>query len=160
MAEIAALKVSDIRLNASKPLLTVRCGKGGKRRAIQLSGLLSPLRKHLAEFLEWKGTAKEPTDPDAPLFATRMHGKWKHYTTDALKYQFKQALRDAGIRPESYSIHCCRHTALTYLYEKTKNLRWVQDIAGHSSPTITAHYAAIVNGWKVLEEAGEGGLYD
>lgn len=115
---------------------------------------------HSSEFIEWKATVKEPGEPQSPLFGRLHCRKWEHYGPDALQYQFKEALKDVGIAEDRYSIHCCRHTALTYLYQRTKNLRLVQDIAGHSSPTITAHYAAIVNGWKALEEAGEAGLYE
>jgi len=160
VSEIAALSVGDLRENGSRPQLTVRQGKGGKKRTIPLSGPLANLKTHLAEFVEWKRHAKQPTDPDSPLFAAQMHGEWRHYTPDALKYQFKQALSEAGIDSARYSIHCARHTALTYLYKLTKNLRLVQDIAGHSSPTTTAHYARIVNGWEDLEAFGNGGLYD
>ncbi len=159
VSEIAALKVGDLRENGSKPQLTVRNGKGNKKRTIPLSGPLADLKAHLAEFVEWKGHAKQPTDPDAPLFASQVKGQWQHYTPAALKYQFKEALAEAGIPRERYSIHCARHTALTYLYQRTKNLLLVQRIAGHTSPTITAHYAAIVNGWESLEAAGNGGLY-
>jgi len=159
VSEIAGLKVGDFRLNGSKPQLTVQHGKGGKSRTIPLIGPLSDLRKHLAEFVDWKGHAKEPTDPDAPLFASRLHGQWQHYTPAALKAQFKKALRDTGIATGRYSIHCARHTAATVLYERTKDLRLVQDILGHSSPAVTAYYAAIVNGWAALAAAGERGLY-
>lgn len=159
VSELTALKVGDLRLAGSKPQLTVQDGKGSKKRTIPLSGPLSDLRGHLQDFVEWKEHAKEPTDAGAPLFASMFKGEWRHYTSTALKYQFKQALKDAGIPQERYSIHCARHTALTYLYQRTKNLRLVQDIAGHSSPAVTAHYAAIVNGWESLEAAGNGGLY-
>jgi integrase len=160
VSELAALKVADLRLTGSKPQLTVKSGKGGKKRTIPLSGPLSGLKQHLAEFLDWKEHAKEPTGPGAPLFGSRYMGKWRHYSTFGLKNQFKKALALAGIPPERYSIHCARHTAITYLYARTKNLRLVQDIAGHSTPGMTAHYAAIVNGWASLNEAGEKPLYD
>ena len=160
VSEIAGLTVGDFRENGSRPQLTVRQGKGGKTRTIPLSGPLADLKTHLAKFVEWKRHAKEPTDPDAPLFASQLHGKWRHYTTDALRCQFKRALAEAGIDEARYSIHSCRHTALTYLYKVTKNLRLVQDIAGHSSPEMTAHYARIVDGWETLEAVGNGGLYD
>ncbi len=36
-----------------------------------------------------------------------------------------------------------RHTALTRLYERTRDIRLVQDVAGHSDPKTTAIYAHI-----------------
>ncbi len=160
VAEIAALKVQDVHLTGRQPNLTVRHGKGDRKRVIPLSGPLSGLREHLKELLEWKGIVGQPTDANEPLFATTLRGRWKHYTPDALQNSFKIALEHAGISMEKYSIHCARHTAATFLYKRTKNLRLVQKILGHSSPSVTAHYAAIVNGWEALDEAEEAGLYD
>ena len=159
VSEIAALKVGDVRLTGSRPLLIVRNGKGGKKRTIPLSGPTAELKDHLADFLEWKEYAGEPTDPDAPLFTAQFHGEWPHYTTAALKYSFKQALKDAGIPPERYSIHCARHTALTRIYERRKDLRLVQYIAGHSDISMSAHYAVIVDAGRSLDDSDPGPSY-
>ncbi len=41
--------------------------------------------------------------------------------------------------------HMLRHTYLTRLYNVEKDLRFVQDQAGHASPTTTAIYAKTNN---------------
>jgi len=41
--------------------------------------------------------------------------------------------------------HMLRHTYLTRLYNVEKDLRFVQDQAGHASPTTTAIYAKTDN---------------
>lgn len=158
VSEIAALKVSDIRVGQRRPCLKVRRGKGGKSRTIPLVGPLSGLRDVLHRLIQWKKAVGEGTAGEDPLLVSNWLGKQKHYTTDALKGQFKGALARAGIRTSRFSVHCGRHSAATYLYARTRNLRLVQNILGHSSPTVTAGYAAIVDGWQALEEAGDSPL--
>lgn len=48
----------------------------------------------------------------------------------------------AGIRRRVHP-HLLRHTALTALYDKTKSLRLVQDVAGHSTTRMTERYAHV-----------------
>jgi len=40
------------------------------------------------------------------------------------------------------TLHQLRHRFLTEVYRETKDLRLTQELAGHSSPTTTAGYAA------------------
>jgi len=48
----------------------------------------------------------------------------------------------AGIEKKVYN-HLLRHTALTDLYTKTKEIRLVQQVAGHASIQITQIYTHI-----------------
>ncbi len=95
----------------------------------------------------------ESTDSSAYLLMSS-HGK--PYSTRTLQYAFKVSLKEAGL-PQYYSIHACRHSYGTYLYQKTKNLRLVQKQLGHSSITTTTVYADVP-----LEETLEGvnGLFE
>lgn len=138
VSEVAALKLADIHLSDREAFLVVQKGKGGKKRDVYLD---QELAAHLAEFIQLKETAwKEPTGPDAPLFAGR---GGRHYTTTALHISFKKALAAAGL-PPGYSIHSARHTYATLLLAKTKNLRFVQKQLGHASLSMTAHYADVL----------------
>jgi site-specific recombinase XerC len=51
--------------------------------------------------------------------------------------------KQAGI--SKFHPHMLRHTYLTRLYNIEKDLRFVQDQAGHASPTTTAIYAKTNN---------------
>lgn len=135
VSEIANLKIGNLFLNAREPRLYVN-GKGNRLRDIYIS---KPLMKHLLEYLKWKQLLDEPTEKDDFLLLSS-HGK--HYSTRALQYAFKTSLKAAGL-PEYYSIHACRHSYGTYLYQKTKNLRLVQKQLGHSSITTTTIYADV-----------------
>jgi len=136
VSEIAEIKISDLTLTGPEPQLLVRNGKGGKPRTVTLP---QDLRRHLREFLAWKKRLKEETGPEDHLFVSE---RGDRFTTRGLQYLFKQAAEKAGLPPH-FSIHACRHSYGTYLYQKTKDLRLVQDQLGHSSPIVTQVYSHI-----------------
>ncbi len=138
VAEIAALKIEDLRLKPADSHLVVRNGKGSKRRTVYLDEILV---KHLKDFIELKKKSLgESVDSDAPLF-TGQNGK--HCQPITLMKSFKRAIEEANL-PVHYSIHSCRHTYATYLLHDTKNLRYVQRQLGHSDIGMTALYSGIL----------------
>jgi site-specific recombinase XerD len=136
VSEMVEVKIGDLSLSRSEPQLTVRSGKRGKHRLITLP---QELKKHLKQFIAWKKRVKESTGPEDYLFITERGGK---FTTRALQLLFKRAAQKAGL-PPYLSIHGCRHTYGTYLYQRTRDLRLVQDQLGHSSPAVTQVYSHI-----------------
>ena len=135
VSEIASLKVGNLYLNSREPRLQVT-GKGQRTRDVFIS---RELMKHLLEYLRWKKILDESLGDDDPLLISS-HGK--AYSTRTLQYAFKVSLKKAGL-PKYYSIHACRHSYGTYLYQKTKDLRLVQKQLGHSSITTTTVYADV-----------------
>jgi site-specific recombinase XerD len=136
VSEIANLKIDNLYLNSREPRIRVT-GKGNRTRDVFIS---RELMKHLSEYLlEFKRTMDEPTHPEAFLLISSHR---KPYSTRTLQYAFKVSLKEAGL-PSYYSIHACRHSYGTYLYQKTKNLRLVQKQLGHSSITTTTVYADV-----------------
>jgi integrase len=134
VAEIAALKVSDLILKADDPYLIVRNGKGGKRRTVYLD---KALVKHLKGYI--KHHLVNP-DAQAPFFPGREN---QHCQPITLMKSFKRAVKEAGL-PGHYSIHCARHTYATYLLHDTGNLRYVQKQLGHAQISMTALYADVL----------------
>jgi integrase len=55
----------------------------------------------------------------------------------------RRVIRDKGRKSVDRRVHfhLLRHTALTRLYDATKDIRLVQDVAGHDDPKTTAIYA-------------------
>ena len=135
VSEITNLKIDNLYLHVREPRIRVT-GKGNRTRDVFIS---RDLMKHLSSFLEWKRTMDEPIDKDNYLLVSS-HGK--SYSTRALQYAFKAALKEAGL-PNYYSIHACRHSYGTYLYQRTKDLRLVQKQLGHSSIATTTIYADV-----------------
>jgi len=135
VSEIANLMVDNLYLNSREPRIRVT-GKGNRTRDVFIS---KELMKHLSDFLEWKKIIDESTNSSAYLLMSS-HGK--SYSTRTLQYAFKVSLKEAGL-PQYYSIHACRHSYGTYLYQKTKNLRLVQKQLGHSDIKTTSIYIDI-----------------
>lgn len=137
VAEIAALKIRDLSLQGD-PYLIVRNGKGGKKRTVYFD---NDLKKHLKQFIEYKQKSlKQSIEPDAPLFVGR---GGQHSPPITFMKSYKVAVKDAGLR-DNLSIHSCRHTFATFLLHDTGNLKHVQNQLGHSSISMTAHYANIL----------------
>lgn len=138
VAEIAALRIDDLRLKSNDSYLVVRNGKGSKRRTVYLDGVLV---NHLKDFIELKKKSlEESIEPDAPLFTGRDGG---HPQPITLMKSFKRAIEEANL-PDHYSIHSCRHTYATFLLHDTKNLRYVQRQLGHADIGMTALYSGIL----------------
>ena len=135
VSEIANLMVDNLFLNSREPRIRVT-GKGNRTRDVFIS---RELMKHLSDFLEWKTIMDEAINSSSFLLMSS-HGK--PYSIRTLQYAFKVSLREAGL-PQYYSIHACRHSYGTYLYQKTKNLRLVQKQLGHSSITTTTVYTDV-----------------
>jgi integrase/recombinase XerD len=135
VAEISNVRIRDLDLQRNEPKVLIH-GKGGKQRLVYIS---PALRKHLLEYLDWKKKAvDEPTGKEDYLFLSERGGK---FATRSLQSMFETAVKGAGL--PKYSIHACRHSFGTYLYQKTKNLRMVQKQLGHTSVSTTQVYADV-----------------
>lgn len=141
VSEIANLKLDDLNLRKGQNSLIVRHGKGDKLRQVKFS---SRLKDILEDWLDYR-------DKDSPyLFYSERQEKM---TTSAIQRIFKKYAKKAGLS-ERYSIHCLRHTYATRLYRSSGyNLRMIQQQLGHSDPSISAVYAAVID--EDLEEAVE-----
>ena len=142
--EIAQLRVGD--LNGGRTSLRVHRTK--RRRAVTETLAIPPeLVKHLRQFIDWKKSASEATDPGSALFC----GKRGPMTVSGMQKLWKVAVKRAGL-PRELSIHSARHTMAVHLLAKTKNLKQVQQQLGHSSPVVTANMYAQVQ----FDEMREG----
>ncbi len=139
VSEITALRVRDLLLDPGHAALIVRQGKGGKERGVDMG---SALREHLADYLSWKDSVGESTEPEALLFPSPRGGP---FTRQAVYVMFKRMARGAEI-PERFSIHSCRHTYASMLYRASRfNLRLVQRQLGHASIRTTQVYADVLS---------------
>lgn len=136
--EAVDLVVGDVSIGHGKREIMVRSGKGQVTRVVRIP---EELKVHIKDFLEWKSWIKESLEEDAPLFRSAKGG---HLTKVALWYIVKAELKRADVS-QDYSIHSLRHTYATHLYEKTKDLRLVQNQLGHASPVTTQIYADVIN---------------
>ena len=137
--EISQLNCSDLFLNGKTFFILVKKGKGNKSRLVQVS---RQFRKHCLQYLIWKDSIGESTEPSAPLILSS--NTKRHITTRALQNVFKKAAACANL-DSHYSIHCLRHTYACLLYKASNyNLRLVQKQLGHASIKTTQVYADVM----------------
>jgi len=141
VAELANLRIEHLFLKKGQNSLLVKNGKGKKDRIVVFN---AKLKNQIQEYLDYR-TSNSPY-----LFPSE---RGESMTTSAIQKVFKKLAKKAGL-PSRYSIHSARHTHATALYIASGyNLRLTMQQLGHSSPSITSVYAAVLN--KDLEKAVE-----
>lgn len=68
-----------------------------------------------------------------------------HASLRDIQRRWSMVLAECGLLTYGRGIHSLRHTAITSMYEKTKDLIAAQKFAGHSSSQITERYAHAVD---------------
>jgi integrase/recombinase XerD len=130
ISEGVAVQVADI--DGQRKMLRVR-GKGNKDRQVPLA---EPTLEALRGF--WKLHRSTPW-----LFPARLQPRASQEDGPIdlanLRYAFKAALEQSGV-PKSATVHSLRHSYATHLLEAGVQLRLIQEILGHRSPTTTAIY--------------------
>ena len=130
ISEGTTLQVGDI--DSQRMVLQVR-GKGNKERQVPLSqGTLESLRCF------WKLHRSRPW-----LFPACMQPRSAALTGPVavanLQCAFRRAWRESGVQ-KTPTVHSLRHSYATHLLEAGVQLRLIQEILGHRSPSTTAIY--------------------
>jgi integrase len=133
-SELCALDIKDLPCSHGKDAIYVRNGKGNVSRVVDIP---EGLRKRLNRFVR---LFRKGNNKNEPLFVSEQNGRM-HYPSVYSK--IKRIGKQSGIG--KLHPHMLRHTYLTKLYNIEKDLRFVQDQAGHASPTTTAIYAKTNN---------------
>lgn len=129
VGEATHLKVSDI--NSREMRIHVRAGKGDKDRQVMLSEkLLGNLRTYWKQYRP-KGWLFPGSTPEEPI------------TASTVRYVLKKASEKAGIH-KSISPHSLRHSFAIHLLEGGTNIRYIQELLGHSSLQSTMIYLKAV----------------
>lgn len=122
--EVAKLRVSDINFRQS---YTRVLGKGGKERIVPLyPDVLELVKQQAAHGQEW-------------LFP----GRNGHLSTRQINAIVKKVAERAGVA--NVTPHSLRHSFCSHLYDGGAELKVIQDLAGHASPTTTQGYTKINN---------------
>jgi integrase/recombinase XerD len=129
VSEALALKVSDVILNDRSGMVTVRRGKGGVHREVQLT---NEVRQVLREYLE----AYPDLEGDDPLWVGQ-RGPLKNSST--VNRLLSKYARFAGL--EGVTPHVLRHTFATlYLEANPGDIRYLAAILGHADLKTTMVY--------------------
>ena len=133
-SELCSLNISDLPMKHGKDCIWVRDGKGNVSRTIDIA---EKLTKRLGRFVK---LYRKRARAESPLLVSE-RGERMIYRS--IYSKIKRTGEQAGIG--KLHPHMLRHTYLTRLYNIEKDLRFVQDQAGHASPTTTAIYAKTNN---------------
>jgi integrase/recombinase XerD len=126
-SELLHLKLSDI--DSKRNLVHVRQAKGRKDRVVPLSEkILEMLREYYKAFR-----------PKLYLFEGQKGGM---YSEKSLESVLKQALSGTKIK-RRVSLHWLRHSYATHLLESGTDLRYIQELLGHSSSRTTEIYTHV-----------------
>ncbi|GAO36408.1 integrase [Sulfuricella sp. T08] len=86
--------------------------------------------------------AKAQLKPDQYLFSSRVHAS-PHITTRQYARLVNKWVTSIGLDPSAYGTHTMRRTKATLIYRRTKNLRAVQLLLGHTKLESTVRYLGI-----------------
>lgn len=125
--ELINLRVNDI--DSERMLIHIKGGKGKKDRMVPLSDKTLIILRNYAR-------AYRPND----LIFTGSKGGF--YSGSSLQSVFKSAKIKANITKPA-TLHTLRHSFATHLLESGVNLRYIQDILGHSSSKTTEIYTHV-----------------
>ena len=129
--EAVTMKVKDIDLE--RGMINIRSAKGRKDRTTILSEKFkSLLEEYLAQYR-----------PDDWLF----EGQERRYPihSRSVQHVFERAVVKAGIT-RRVSVHTLRHSFATHLLEQGVDVRYIQELLGHSSPNTTMIYTHVSTG--------------
>jgi len=129
-SELLNLKLTDI--DSKRGLIVIRQGKGKKDRIV-------PLSQKILEMLRNYYTAYKPKE-----WLFEGGDKKSRYNERSLQQVLKQSLEKTGINKPA-TLHWLRHSYATHLLENGTDLRYIQEILGHSRSTTTEIYTHVSN---------------
>jgi integrase len=133
--DLVSLRVRDITLgNRILPRAMVIQRK--TQRSVQFE-LTEPTRTAVAAWLE-----KAQLQGEQYLFPSRVEGS-PHVSTRQYARIVHHWVESAGLDSPAYGTHSMRRTKATLIYKRTKNLRAVQLLLGHTKLESTVRYLGI-----------------
>ena len=94
------------------------------------------VRVRLRKFWKWKKQRREGLDPSAALFCNQSRTR---ISKRRVQFAWRTWQQRAGF-DRLYPFHCLRHSAVTAVYRKTRDLFLAQRFARHASPLTTTVY--------------------
>jgi site-specific recombinase XerD len=131
ISEACRIQTSDI--DASRGVIHIRNGKGGRERLVGL-------KPTLLELLRTYWLHERPAAPW--LFAS---SRGNHFSGSPINKALADAAKRAGVE-KRVTAHTLRHCFATHLIEEGTDLRVIQVLLGHASIKTTTRYAQVSAG--------------
>ena len=135
ITELVTLKFENISIDDA--LIKVM-GKGSKERIVPMNDITCNYLKKYIEEVRPAMIKKEQTD----YIFLNNHGK--QLTRQAVFLMIKSRAREVGIKRE-ISPHTLRHSFATHLLQNGADIRFIQELLGHSDVATTEIYTHIAN---------------
>lgn len=127
ISEAVNIEIKDI--DSNRMLINIRGGKGKKDRNIGLSEkILSMLKEYYKSY-----------KPSKYIFEGEGGEK---YSSRSIQAVFQKAKKKAGINKDA-TVHTLRHSYATHLHEAGTDIRFIQELLGHSSSKTTEIYTHV-----------------
>lgn len=126
--ELLNLRPADI--DSTRHLLIIRQGKGRKDRIVPISNkIINMLRDYYRQYkpINWLFEGQKPGAP---------------YSEQSIQKVMEKAVDLSGIRKPA-TLHWLRHSYATHLLESGTDLRYIQELLGHSSSKTTEIYTHV-----------------
>ena len=137
LGEIVGLNVGDVYAPDGTSRVRVRIrreiAKGGRVGDVFLPDRLVT---KLARFWKWKKRRGERLEPATPLFCAQ---SGRRLSKRRVQFMWRQWQERAGF-DRLYPFHALRHTSVTNVYRRTRDLFLAQRFARHASPLTTTVY--------------------
>ncbi|MDN3594162.1 site-specific tyrosine recombinase/integron integrase [Zunongwangia endophytica] len=127
IGELLNLKRSDI--DFSRNVIHVKQGKNRKDRVVNLSETVKPLLNNYLMTYEPRNFLIEGRD-------------YKSYTPSSVRNFLKISCKQAGIS-KRVTPHTLRHSYATHMLENGVDIRYIQELLGHSKPETTMIYTHV-----------------
>jgi site-specific recombinase XerC len=137
LAEVVGISVGDVFAPDGTPRVRVRVraaiAKGARAADVFLPDRLVA---KLKRFWRWKRQRGDDLEPDAPLFCNQ---SGRRISKRRVQFAWATWQRRAGF-DRVYGFHALRHTAVTNVYQASRDLFLAQRFARHLSPLTTTVY--------------------
>ncbi len=133
--DLVNLRVRDVT-HGNQMLTRAMVMQRKTQRPVQFE-LTEPTREAVAAWI-----AKAKLKADDYLFPSRLSAS-PHVSTRQYARVVRRWVKAIGLDPAAYGTHSMRRTKATLIYRRTKNLRAVQLLLGHSKLESTVRYLGI-----------------
>lgn len=124
-----ALKLQIAHIDLNRKFMHIKSAKGAKDRYVPVpTQMISLLNRYINSY-----------KPSHYVFEGQKGGR---YTDVSARQVLKRSIQKAGIK-KNVTLHTLRHSHATHLLENGTDLRFIQELLGHSSPKTTMIYTHV-----------------